>query len=61
MPPEILLSTKKSLLASQLGTIPETLSRSFAKMTREGLISVNGPTITILDPDRLQRLADAKQ
>jgi CRP/FNR family transcriptional regulator len=61
MPPEILLSTKKSLLASQLGTIPETLSRSFAKMAREGLISVNGPTIRILDPDRLQRLADSKQ
>jgi CRP/FNR family transcriptional regulator len=59
MPSEILLSTKKSLLASQLGTIPETLSRSLAKLTKDGLISVNGPTIRILDPDRLQRLADS--
>jgi CRP/FNR family transcriptional regulator len=61
MPPEILLSTKKSLLASQLGTIPETLSRSLAKLTKDGLISVSGPTIRILDPDRLQRLADSGQ
>lgn len=59
MPPEILLSIKKSLLASQLGTIPETLSRSFAKMAKDGLISVSGPTIRILDPDRLQHLADS--
>lgn len=59
MPSEIMLSIKKSLLASQLGTIPETLSRSFAKLTRDGLISVSGPTIKILDPARLQRLADS--
>jgi CRP-like cAMP-binding protein len=59
MPPEIMLSIKKSLLASQLGTIPETLSRSFAKMARDGLISVSGPTIRIIDPDRLQRLAES--
>lgn len=59
MPSEVMLSIKKSLLASQLGTIPETLSRSFAKLTRDGLISISGPTIRILDPVRLQRLADS--
>ena len=59
MPPEVMLSVKKTLLAAQLGTIPETLSRSFAKMAKDGLIKVNGPTITILDPARLQRLADS--
>ncbi len=59
MPPEVMLSVKKSLLAAQLGTIPETLSRSFAKLVKDGMIKVNGPTIVILDPDRLQRLADS--
>ncbi|MEW5797224.1 MAG: Crp/Fnr family transcriptional regulator [Candidatus Zixiibacteriota bacterium] len=59
MPSEIMLSVKKTILAAQLGTIPETLSRSFAKLVREGMIQVHGPTITILDPDRLQRLADS--
>ncbi|MEE4164935.1 MAG: Crp/Fnr family transcriptional regulator, partial [Desulfocapsaceae bacterium] len=34
------LSVSKGQLASQLGTIPETLSRIFAKMTDEGLIRV---------------------
>jgi CRP/FNR family transcriptional regulator, dissimilatory nitrate respiration regulator len=59
MPPEVMLSVKKSLLAAQLGTIPETLSRSFHKLVKDGLIQVNGPTIKILDPVRLQRLADS--
>ena len=59
MPPEIMLSVKKTVLAAQLGTIPETLSRSFARLVKDGLIRVTGPTITIIDPERLQELADS--
>ena len=58
-PYDVMLSVKKSLLAAQLGTIPETLSRSFHKLVKDGMIQVNGPTIKILDPARLQRLADS--
>jgi CRP/FNR family transcriptional regulator, dissimilatory nitrate respiration regulator len=54
---QITLSEKKTTLASQLGTIPETLSRSLAKLTKEGVIKVDGKTIEILDPDRLQQFA----
>ncbi len=43
------LEISKGQLASLLGTIPETLSRIFAKMTEEGLIEVDGRTIRILD------------
>ncbi len=43
------LSVSKGQLASLLGTIPETLSRIFAKMSDEGLIRVEGRTITILN------------
>ena len=43
------LEVSKGQLASLLGTIPETLSRIFAKMSEEGLISVDGRKITILD------------
>ena len=39
----------KGQLASLLGTIPETLSRIFAKMSDEGLIAVDGKKIRILD------------
>lgn len=43
------LEISKGQLASLLGTIPETLSRIFAKMSEEGLIDVQGRTIHLLD------------
>jgi CRP-like cAMP-binding protein len=48
------LDISKGQLASLLGTIPETLSRIFAKMSDEGLIRVNGRSISLLDKDALQ-------
>ena len=50
----VILPVSKGQLASLLGTIPETLSRIFARMSEEGLIQVEGRTITILDRRRLQ-------
>jgi len=47
------LPVSKGQLASLLGTIPETLSRIFARMSDEGLIRVDGRSITILDSDGL--------
>lgn len=47
------LQISKGQLASLLGTIPETLSRIFAKMSEEGLIDVQGKTIHLLDMDAL--------
>lgn len=46
---EVELDISKGQLASLLGTIPETLSRIFAKMSDEGLIQVTGRKIAILD------------
>jgi len=51
------LPEKKVVLASQLGTIPETLSRSLAKLAREKIIAVEGPEIKILDPNRLKAIS----
>ena len=48
------LEISKGQLASLLGTIPETLSRIFAKMTEEGLIEVVGRRINILDRHGLE-------
>jgi CRP/FNR family transcriptional regulator len=48
------LEISKGQLASLLGTIPETLSRIFAKMSEEGLIEVVGRRINILDRQRLE-------
>ena len=47
------LPVSKGQLASLLGTIPETLSRIFSRMSDEGLIQVEGRLITILDRDGL--------
>ena len=52
------LDISKVQLASLLGTIPETLSRIFAKMSDQGLIQVKGRQIRILDVARLNRLAN---
>jgi len=47
------LEISKGQLASLLGTIPETLSRIFARMSDEGLIAVDGKKIRILDRSAL--------
>jgi CRP/FNR family transcriptional regulator len=51
------LAIAKGQLASLLGTIPETLSRILAKMTKKGLIRVEGHRIEILDREALETLA----
>ncbi len=52
------LSISKGQLASLLGTIPETLSRILSKMKDAGLIGVNGSSISLLDTEGLEMLAE---
>lgn len=49
---------KKGELASQLGTVNETLSRCFKKLKDEGIIELDGRKVTILHMERLQQLAN---
>ncbi len=51
---QVTLDIPKGQLASLLGTIPETLSRIFARLTDEGLIRVEGRTIYIDDFEGLK-------
>jgi CRP/FNR family transcriptional regulator len=53
------LPVSKTQLASNLGTVSETLSRTFRKLSDDGSISVQGKRIDILDFDRLVDLADS--
>jgi CRP-like cAMP-binding protein len=57
---EFELDIAKSQLASFLGTIPETLSRIFTKMTNKELVRINGPQIVILDRTGLEDLAEGE-
>jgi CRP/FNR family transcriptional regulator len=54
----VTLNVSKGQLASLLGTIPETLSRIFAKLSGQDLIRVEGPKITLLDLQGLEDLAE---
>ena len=54
--PELILPLTKGSIASYLGTVHETLSRTFARLIRERVIEVRGPRIKILDLHRLRRL-----
>jgi CRP-like cAMP-binding protein len=47
------LQVSKKVLAGQLGVTSETLSRTFARFRAEGLISVKGAHIQIMDGARL--------
>ena len=47
------LDVTKNVLASRLGTVPETFSRTLKKLQEEGKIRVKGKQIRILDADAL--------
>jgi CRP-like cAMP-binding protein len=52
------LRISKGHLASMLGSLPETLSRAFAKLAAQGLIRVEGSRIILLDAERLRILSE---
>lgn len=52
------LDLAKGQLAAFLGTIPETLSRTFAKLVQAQLIEIEGRQVQIRDRHSLQRLAE---
>jgi CRP/FNR family transcriptional regulator len=54
---DIRLDLTKNQLAGLLGTIPETLSRIFARLSSQGVIQINGANIMILDRNGLEDLA----
>ncbi len=55
-PATIALSMTKRVLAAELGTVSETFSRTLAKFREQGLIEVNGKSVTVLGPARLATL-----
>jgi CRP/FNR family transcriptional regulator len=55
--PAVTLQLAKSSLASYLGTVHETLSRTFSRLIRQGIVRVDGPVVTIVDVVKLKRLA----
>ncbi len=48
------LKGTKRALAAELGTVSETFSRTLAKLREQGFIEVDGPAITLLNPQKLR-------
>ncbi len=55
-PVKIELTMTKRLLAAELGTVSETLSRTLAKFRGQDLIMVQGSTVTVRSPGKLNAL-----
>lgn len=51
----VTLPARKMLIAAHVAVTPETLSRTLRALSDEGLIEVNGDSVTILDVQRLRR------
>lgn len=56
--PTIRLRQTKRELAAQIGTVPETLSRALKRMKTQGLITVTGARVTLLNERALRELAE---
>ncbi|MBU2494227.1 MAG: Crp/Fnr family transcriptional regulator [Bacteroidetes bacterium] len=54
--PFVKISIPKKALASFLGTITETLSRTFKKFQDQGIIKIKGKTVFIIDLKKLKEL-----
>ena len=55
-PAAIEVKTTKRVLAAELGTVSETLSRTLAKFRQQKLVTVKGKSVTVLSPAKLQAL-----
>lgn len=58
-PISIELAVPKAVLASELGTRQETLSRLFARLRKSGVVKVKGKTIVVERPAVLRELFEA--
>ncbi len=58
--PRVSLPISKNVLASKLSIQPETLSRIFKKLSKDGLLKVEDHRIVLLQLDKLQQILDTE-
>lgn len=52
------LADARQLIAAQIGTAPEVLSRTFRHLEEVGVFAADSRSVTVLDPQRLRELAE---
>ncbi len=57
----VALQVSKSTLAAQIGTVPETLSRTLTRMQQRGVLRVTGKEIVIANRKALEALAEGEK
>ncbi len=57
---EIVLTATNQEIAAQIGTVRELVSRNLGRFQSEGLIRVEGRTVLIPRPDRLEQELDGE-
>ena len=55
------LDVRKGVLASRLSVQPETFSRVIKSLADRGVLQVQGPLVTVLDPDALLDIAELRE
>jgi len=60
-PTELVLRMTREEIGSYLGMKLETVSRTFSKLSEEGIVEVNQRHVRILNPDALKRLVTFKE
>ena len=59
-PVSVELASTKRVLAAELGTVSETLSRTFAKFREQDLIKVAGKSVIVRNPSKLKELLQSQ-
>jgi CRP/FNR family transcriptional regulator len=59
-PTALVLRMTREEIGSYLGMKLETVSRTFSKLSDEGIVEVNQRQVRILNPEALKRLANSK-
>lgn len=59
-PVNVALTSTKRVLAAELGTVSETLSRTFAKLKEQELIAVKPKSVTVRNPGKLREFLEAR-
>jgi CRP-like cAMP-binding protein len=58
---EVMLPVSNQELASQIGTVRELVSRNLSRLQSEGILKIDGRTVTVFDLKALESQTDSPE